>query len=359
MFTKSNSKNSPAQLTLFAVFGLAVLVLCGTANTAKAQTNKGTYLDFTGNGKTDWTVIATPQTSSDAYRWKILGNQTNSAPGADFIRIFDYGLFGDGFTCGDYIGDRKTDVAVYRRGQPGIYYVAQFPSGTGGITLDRAVRWGGEWDRPAHGDFDGDGKLDYSVARYTADGGLTWYILGSETNTMRAINFGFTGGSPTAGADFTGDGRDELVFIADDNGTMTYYIGDAITGKLLSVRQWGFYPYYIDRSFPPADYTGDGKADFVAVRRNISPMVWYILDPVTNTATATRFGYGNVNTGDRADIPIQGDYDGDGKFDIAVYRVSNHTFYVLRSSDGGLTVQTWGVTGDLPLAGGLAFIITN
>ncbi|MGI8641622.1 MAG: FG-GAP repeat domain-containing protein [Pyrinomonadaceae bacterium] len=349
MFTKNDRHNSFTLLTIFAVFGLAIFAF-GAANTANAQANKGTYLDFTGDGKTDWVTIRTYLQPPDyAYRWKILGNPASPVPNEAFIRIFDYGRVADVVLAGDYNGDRKTDLTVWRPGSQGIFYSAQFPTGSGGITLDRAVPWGtGNDNSVVQGDYDGDGKLDFTVARYNADNSLTWYILGSSTNVMRAVDFGFRGGRPKLGADFTGDGRDEFVFTSFDvNGGLTFYIGDAVTGKLVLIRQWGYRDGFIDRSLPPADYTGDGKADFVAVRLNVSPMVWYILDPATNTSTATRFGFGFSNVGN--DQPIRGDYDGDGRQDIAVYRERNHIFYVLRSSDGGITTQHWGEDGDSAL----------
>ncbi len=300
MFLKNYRKNLRWLLTIFAL--LLTVFWCGAnITTTNAQTtidNQPTRkriprpvpMDFTGDGRTDWATIS--YKSDKPIRWKILGNPAIPAAGGEaFIRIFDYGFFGDFVVPGDYTGDRKTEVTVSRRqNSQSIYYIAQFPIGTGGITLDRAVYWNGG----AGGDYDGDGKLDFITVRNNSV--FTWYILSSRTNTLRTVNFGSTNLylESLNAADFTGDGRDELVFTASDGGdNRTYYIGDAVTGALLLTRHSNIDASYI---LPFGDYTGDGKADFVLISSVSGVLFWQILDSATNTFTGVVFGLSSSST---------------------------------------------------------------
>ena len=62
-------------------------------------------------------------------------------------------------------------------------------------------------------------------------------------------------------------------------------------------------------------------------------------------------GSGVVTTpwGLSTDRPLSGDFDGDGKTDLTVYRPSTGTWFVLQSRSGTSVAFTWGLATDVPL----------
>jgi hypothetical protein len=51
------------------------------------------------------------------------------------------------------------------------------------------------------------------------------------------------------------------------------------------------------------------------------------------------------NAGGHRDIPLPADYGDDSRIGIAAYRLNTGEWFLLRSSDGGLTKLVWGRPG--------------
>src|SRR5690606_39045765 len=74
-------------------------------------------------------------------------------------------------------------------------------------------------------------------------------------------------------------------------------------------------------------------------------LTWYLRGP-GGAATST------VNFGVHTDLPVSGDWNGDGVDGIGVYRPSNGTFYLRETATPGASTHRTGFTqGGLPLAG--------
>lgn len=94
--------------------------------------------------------------------------------------------------------------------------------------------------------------------------------------------------------------------------------------------------------FHSGDADGDGIADARVFRPSAG--TWFTLNSGSNTISIEQFGVSG-------DIPIDGDFDGDSRADLAVFRPSDGGWYVRRSSNNTFITQAFGVGTDKPVAG--------
>lgn len=92
------------------------------------------------------------------------------------------------------------------------------------------------------------------------------------------------------------------------------------------------------------DFDQDGKADFVVFRAanpNQTPSNFWFVNKSGGGVIQTQFGLA------AEDFVTPGDYDGDGKADIAVYRPSAGIWY-MQQSTSGFNAVPFGIAEDRP-----------
>ena len=136
------------------------------------------------------------------------------------------------------------------------------------------------------------------------------------------------------------------------NGSISYYAREVdIAGNLGPVTPSGNTGLTIRTITVPGDFNNDGKADAMTYNRSTGVFNQTITGSNTTSSVGPIVYQGKTLNGPNF-IPIEGDYNGDGKEDFGVYDFSTATFYIEESTSNGptLVVKPYGWAGhDLPL----------
>ncbi len=284
--------------------------------------------DYDGDGRTDYALFR-PSTGQWLLISSINPTQTLTAT---------WGQPGDIPVQGDYDGDRISDLAVFRP-STGQWLLRSSinPSNT------LALSWGQAGDIPVAGDYDGDGLFDLAVFRPSTG---TWLLRSSASpGVSLSLPWGQIGDIPTPG-DYDGDGIFDAAVYRPSNGTWIVRLSSNPAGP--TITQLG------DRLSIPANAPYNAalkwKVPSYPVNWQASGGIWTI--PSLGNPLLQSAGLIGQTLGQPGDIPVPGDWDGDGILDFAVWRPANGTWYVIPSSNPGQVItKVWGQNGDIPVPG--------
>jgi hypothetical protein len=200
-------------------------------------------------------------------------------------------------------------------------------------------------DLPITGDWDGNGIDDVGIFR-PSTGQFRLRVPGFLTVTTIVLNFGTNGDLPVAG-DWNGDGIDTVGVFRPTTGEWFLTNGPNTNNTTAPVDlQFGFGQ---NGDLPIAgDWNGDGFDTPGIFRSGISQFL--LSNGFQSTIDITPFVFGSVGT-----KPVTGDWDGDGVTTIGVFNPGTGTMSLNNTNTSGNgtgdLVFSFGLNGDFPLAG--------
>lgn len=344
------------------------------------------YEDVNGDSRLDWLYYIDHITGNQESINYTLQNPDGSfaAPVTIVSHTSENEVDNSVKAIGDFNGDGKVDVAYQSLSSPERRIRVLKNNGDGTFTLGAPQTMIGTSTGVNSYDFNLDGRSDI-----LALGGPQFVVYYGQADgtfvgeAQAALN------NPTVGfikvADFNGDGRPDVVNILDQE--YEVFLKNPGAGFTRTHQSRRIYVSTVQFVF--ADFSGDGKADMydsshetlnvfgeevVTVNTNVcgpvgmtramnfdtSPQFdiatwngstgeWRTTNgnwPDTGQLTTRSFTWGSGALGD---VPVPGDYDGDGRSDHAVFRNSDGNWYVFQSSTSSWYVFRFGLPGDIPV----------
>ena len=331
-------------------------------NTGVAPTYVAIW-DIDGNGKPDLISVNSTSNTISVFRNT---SSSGSISASSFAAKVDFatGTGPNHVAIGDLNGDGKPELVVTNNGTNTISIFNNLStSGTISLSAKVDITVGNNPYSVAIGDIDGNGKPDLAVVNKSD---FTISLLGNvfTTGSITTSSFGAVQNYSTTNfpesvklADLDGDGKPEMINTNAGGGASTITIrrNVAVSGTI-STSSFAVGTSYAantqPRNLAVGDFDGDGKTDIATVTYSANTVGIF-----RNTSTL-----GSPSVGTRVDLTAgngsvsiaAGDLNGDGKPELIVCNQGANTLFVYRNQATSGSITTSSFAAPITIATGIA-----
>jgi hypothetical protein len=292
--------------------------------------------DFNGDGLDD--VIAFTKDSAGVVTVAL---SNGSSFGATSIWKTWFSPSGEIPLIGDFNGDGKDDIATFTRGKSADVYVALSTGSSFGATQKWHDWFAAFSETPLVGDFNGDGKDD--IITFTKGRAADVYVAVSNGSQFIGTSkkwhdwFSPFNEIPMIG-DFNGDGRDDIATFTKGSSADVYIALSNGSNKFDGMsRKWHDFFSPFNETALVGDYNGDGRDDLATFSKGNTGGVWVVLSNGSSFGTGADVWHNSF--GFNQDVVLSGKFNKDNKSDIIAFKKDGSADVWVSVSNGSRFVR--------------------